>query len=88
MDLQKLRGQIDQVDRQLVALYRQRMEIVDQIGAYKRAHGLPVFDAEREQTLLARVEALAGANDAAGVRAMFEALLAASRARQREQGGE
>lgn len=88
MDLQELRGRIDRVDRQLVDLYRQRMEIVAQISDYKCAHGLPVYDAEREAALLSRVEKLAGARDAAGVRAMFAALLDASRAYQHAQRGE
>lgn len=84
-DLQALRARIDAVDAQLVALYRQRMEISAEIGAYKRDRGLPVRDPAREEALLDRVAALAGAAHATGIRALYREILAQSRARQEEQ---
>ena len=48
MDLTQCREKIDELDRQLVALFAERMETAAQVAAYKKEHGLPVLDAARE----------------------------------------
>ena len=53
--LRELRDAIDQIDRQLVELLAKRLQLVMSVGDYKRAHSLPIYDAERERDLLARV---------------------------------
>ena len=60
MDLQELRSEIDQVDDELVCLYIRRMELIRKVGCYKREHGIPVSDPEREKNLLNRVREKAG----------------------------
>ena len=47
MDLTQCREKIDELDRQLVALFAERMETAAQVAAYKKEHGLPVLDAAR-----------------------------------------
>jgi len=59
MNMQELRLQIDDVDRQMVALFVRRMEISEEIGLYKKAHDLPTGDSSRERDKLAAVAALA-----------------------------
>ena len=49
MDLTDFRNQIDEIDQELMALFRRRMETVEQIAAYKEQHGLPVYDPQREE---------------------------------------
>ena len=49
MDLKDYRVQIDEIDNQLVDLFRKRMETAGAIASYKKAHGLPVLDAGRER---------------------------------------
>ena len=49
MDLADFRDQIDEIDQELMALFRRRMETVEQIAAYKEQHGLPVYDPQREE---------------------------------------
>lgn len=82
LDLKTLRGQIDGIDRQIVELYRERMDCALKIGAWKRERGLPVLDTERERELLNRVGDLAGEENASEVRALFSLLMARSRSRQ------
>ncbi len=53
-ELQAARQTIDAVDRQMAALFTQRMAAVGQVAAYKQAHGLPVLDAGREAAMLQR----------------------------------
>lgn len=79
-DLQELREQIDQVDRQLVELFEKRQEICRNVAQYKIENNKKVLDREREQQKLAAVEAMAD-NDfnRHGVRDMFEQLMAVSR---------
>ena len=38
MELQDYRNQLDQIDDQLVALFKQRMETVKNVADYKREH--------------------------------------------------
>ena len=38
-ELDVLRGAIDEVDRQIVALFERRMAVTQQVGEYKQAHG-------------------------------------------------
>jgi len=53
--LRELRDQIDAVDRNILELLAQRLRLVVRVGDYKSANGLPIYDAERERDLLARV---------------------------------
>ena len=46
--LEQARAEIDEVDAQLAALFERRMAAVLQVAEYKRAHGLPIFDAARK----------------------------------------
>lgn len=52
MDIFDLRRDIDAVDSELIRLYLERMELAAKVGGYKRAKGLPVFDAEREEKVV------------------------------------
>jgi len=82
-ELEKLRAEIDRIDGRLVALLAERLSAAGRVAAYKRANTLPVRDAGREKALLERVAAMAG-DDAPAVTEIYQAILAASRARQEE----
>lgn len=58
MDLTEIRKQIDLIDKDIVALMEERMQLVDQVAAYKQETGKPIFDPEREQALLDKVAGL------------------------------
>lgn len=84
-ELKQYREQIDSIDRQLAHLFQQRMGVVDKVGQYKLAHGLPVLDAQREQEVLAAKAALTRDEGMrADLAALFENLMAVSRRRQRK----
>lgn len=55
--LEQARAEIDTVDAQLAALFERRMAAVLQVAEYKRAHGLPVYDAARETAVLEKATA-------------------------------
>lgn len=48
-DLEKLREDIDGVDRSIMELFDKRMRISESIAEYKKENGLPVTDIERER---------------------------------------
>ena len=79
MDLKELRVQIDDVDRQMVALFVRRMEISEQIGLYKKAHDLPTGDRGRERDKLEAVAALAPEALREPVQSLYEKLFELSR---------
>lgn len=52
MNLIQARGSIEKIDRQMAALFEERMQCAKDIALYKKANDLPVFDAVREKQLL------------------------------------
>ncbi|HFU4392930.1 TPA: chorismate mutase [Streptococcus suis] len=83
MDLDMIRSQINQLDGKLVALLEKRMELVDQVAAYKRATGKPVLDTNREKAVLERVGKLVQKDDyRSAIQATFSDMIAQSRAYQ------
>lgn len=82
-DLIQLREQIDQIDRQVVALYQQRMKISAGVAEYKIENGKQVFDKDRENDKLKTLTALGeNAFDKHGIRELFEQIMAMSRKKQ------
>ena len=55
--LQEARKIIDKVDTEMAQLFARRMEAVETVAAYKRDHGLPIFDSAREEEVIRNGEA-------------------------------
>ena len=55
MDLDVIRQEIDQIDDQIVKLLEERMRLVDQVVAYKKASGKPILDSKREEVIFEKV---------------------------------
>jgi len=55
MQLDELRGKIDQIDDELIRLFSERMEVVTQVAAYKKEQGLLALDRKREAEKLAEI---------------------------------
>ncbi len=53
-DLNRARSEIAEADRQIAALFERRMAAVREVAAYKKEHGLPVYDPKQEEAVLAR----------------------------------
>lgn len=54
--LSQERQKIDAIDRQMVALFEERMAVVEDIIAIKKAQGLPVLDQGREDAVISKVQ--------------------------------
>ena len=57
-ELDSLRTQINQVDKQVVSLLEERFKLVRAVGEYKRARHLAILDEKREAVVLQRVASL------------------------------
>lgn len=87
-DLSDLRSDLDQIDREIIALFERRMEVSRQVAAYKREKGLPILDAVREeQVLQSRAEMLKDASLTQPCRELFTELMRLSRKEQEQDRG-
>lgn len=78
--LEELREQMDEVDDQIVKLYRERMHLCDEIGAYKVRSGVKVLDRQREREKLQHVTGqMEDEFCKKGVRELFEQLMSMGR---------
>ena len=60
MDIQEIRKEINEIDRELSALFARRMECSKEVAKYKLKNGMPIFDPEREVQILDAVEKSTG----------------------------
>ncbi|MCD8301283.1 MAG: chorismate mutase [Clostridiales bacterium] len=82
-DLNEIREDIDEIDRQIVELYEQRMDLATQVADYKISTGKQVFDPEREVSKLNSVAELAHTDFTShGARELFEHIMSMSRKKQ------
>lgn len=82
MDLNELRGQMDQIDDQLVNLFCQRMDVAAAIADYKKANNMPILMPIREREKLQDVSAKAGPEMANYTRVLYSLLFELSRSYQ------
>lgn len=60
MTLGEIRGEIDEIDSQLLPLFLRRMKCAEQVAAVKKEKNLPVLNEEREQQILNEISAKSG----------------------------
>ncbi|WIV67993.1 chorismate mutase [Natrialbaceae archaeon AArc-T1-2] len=86
MELDELREEIQEIDRNLVELIARRTYVADSIAQVKAAEGLPTTDAKQEERVMER----AGENAAQFglepnlVKAIFRLLIELNKVEQRE----
>lgn len=80
MDLLDLRDKIDVIDKQIVELYENRMELCRQVAEYKIETGKKVFDRVREEEKIRKVKSFTS-NDfnSRAVEELFEQIMSVSR---------
>jgi chorismate mutase len=84
-ELRHLRERIDDADRELIDALSERMKIIEQIGTYKKKHGLHVYDAARQKEVLSKCIERGRSRGLTGnlVRAIFESILKYSKELQK-----
>lgn len=51
-DIDKIRAEIDEIDKSMTQLFERRMTVSEQVAAYKRENGLPTLNPEREKIVI------------------------------------
>jgi len=82
--LAQLRDEIDSIDAELAALFERRMAVVSEVAAFKRKAGLPVYDASREDSVVARGRARVSPENADDMENLLIKLMQISKERQEE----
>lgn len=83
--LEKERHEIDEIDQQLIALIGARFQVTERVGQIKKQKGLPIFDQQREEKILAKVAQLAHPSFVKEVTEVYQAMMAISKEQQKEQ---
>ena len=83
MDISELRKKIDKVDNQLLQLFLERMELSEDIAAYKNERQLPIENKKREREILSGVMERAGKYEQYAFH-LFSTLFNLSKSRQSE----
>ena len=90
-DLSKIRDKINEIDNEIVRLWKERMETCLSVAQYKKENNLPVLDAKRERELLNRVGNMAGEELDVYSRVLYDTIMNVSRSYQHKylnRGGE
>ena len=57
-ELENLRERIDTIDKELIALFEERMNVVNDIAKYKIKNNLPILNQNREDIVISKVKAI------------------------------
>jgi chorismate mutase / prephenate dehydratase len=78
--LLEVRDAIDEVDRKILTLLKERVSLVLRVGEIKRVHAAAVHDPEREKRVIERIKSLTEAPlDSALVERVYTAIIEESR---------
>ncbi len=81
-DLSQIRERINELDNQIIDLWKERMEVCLSVAQYKKENNLPILDSKREAELLNRIGSLAGDDLEVYSRVLYDTIMTASRAYQ------
>ena len=80
MDLLESRQKIDQIDRQIVELFQERMGVSVEVAKYKKQTGKKIFDKQRETEILEKLGNMAKDEfNRQGVQELFTQIMSISR---------
>ena len=88
VDLKESREKIDKIDREITRLFEERMEVANDVAAYKRSTGKKVYDPEREQQKLDTLRSYASTEfNETAVEDLFRQIMSISRKYQYQKLG-
>lgn len=82
LDLNKIREEINAADKEIVELFKRRMNLAADVAQYKKAHDMPVLDAARERALLAKIADMAGEEFEKYARILYHTMMDVSKSYQ------
>lgn len=81
--IEESRNRIDEIDKDIVRLFKERMETAANVAEYKREKGLPVHDPARERQLLGKIAELSGKEYSDYGKVLYSTILSLSKSYQR-----
>ena len=72
MELQSLRNEINEIDREIVKLYEKRLEAVREVGKYKKENNLEVKNSAVEEKKLKDLSGCASEENAEEIVKLFK----------------
>ncbi len=84
MELSDYRKKIDAIDSELVRLFKERMEVSEEIAECKREKGLPIYDPHREREKLVSISKMLPEDFKTYGESLYSLLFELSRAYQRK----
>jgi chorismate mutase/prephenate dehydratase len=81
-DIKDIRNNIDDLDKQILDLFKNRMELSDEVASYKKANHLPVLDRQRERKILTKAASQVPEDMKSYAQVLMSLLMEASRTRQ------
>lgn len=82
MGLEKIREQIDEVDKELIKLFEKRMSLSEEVARVKISEGLPVLNKGREDEIIRKLTEGLSDEDTKAVTALYQKIFEISRERQ------
>ena len=62
-ELENLRERIDTIDKELITLFEERMNVVNDIAEYKIKNNLPILNQSREDIVISKVKSIVKNNE-------------------------
>ena len=84
MNLEEIRKEIDQLDRQIAQLLTRWMECSNEVAAFKKANGLPIYHPQRERQVIEKVRALTKAEYADALETIYNCIMQESKRNQQQ----
>ena len=81
MELKEIRKNIDNIDDKIVALYRERMELCEQVAKEKAKSDKPINDAKREREIIFRLSEQVPKELTLYLKELYETIFFTSKAR-------
>ncbi len=81
--LEDSRKKIDETDKEIVRLFKERMKTAADIVEYKKENGLPIHDPQRERQLLSKIADLSGSEFADYGKVLYSTIMSLSKSYQR-----
>lgn len=81
-DLSIIRERINEIDNQIVKLWKERMKTCLSVAQYKKEHNLPVLDSKREAELLNRIGEMSGEELEVYSRVLYDTIMTVSKSYQ------
>ncbi len=81
-ELSDIRKDIDKIDSEMLDLFKRRMDCAREVALYKKENNIPIFNARRENEILAEVQTNGGEYGEAA-KELFSKLMELSRELQK-----